>query len=215
MAAILNAFTVIAMAVMIFVHAIHRFSAPEEILSRPMLAIALVGLIVNLIVVWKLHPHSTDDLNVRSAFLHAVGDSAASVAVVVSGAWIWLTGQHIADAVTAITISVLILFSAFSIFRDAIHILLEGAPKGITRAKAVHAIEQITGTDTVVDLHIWNLCSNICALTVHIVLPDRQMPAQQDILEKIRLRLQTEFKIIHSTIQIESKNYERRPPNAR
>jgi len=165
-AAIVNGLTVFLIAFTIFWHALRRLVQPEEILSMEMLGIALFGLLVNLFVIWKLHPHLGEDVNVRSAFLHAVGDALASCAVV-----------------------------------------LEGVPKGLDRGIIIEEMESLCGKKSVRDLHIWNICSHICALSMHVTLPHEKMQEQKFILQKIDTILQKKFNIIHSTVQIESEKW--------
>lgn len=203
-AALINALTVFTMAVLIFWQAVKRFAQPQPILSSQMLIIALGGLFVNLFVVWKLHPHVGEDVNVRSAFLHSVGDALASVTVVIGGALVLITNKSLIDPLAAMLVALIIVFGAYQIFTDSIHILMEGAPKGLDRAMITGAIEEIAGQQSVKDLHIWNLCSHLCTLSVHIVLPENQMSKQREILEQLNLNLEKKFNIVHTTIQIES-----------
>lgn len=206
-AALLNGVTVFAMAALILIHAIQRFKDPQVILAPQMLVIAVLGLVVNLIVVWFLRPHAHNDLNVRSALLHAFGDAAASVAVIIGGALVMTTGKSWMDPAAAVIVSLIILAGAYKIFSDAVHILLEGAPREIRREAIVQSIEQIAGADSVKDLHIWNLCSHICALSVHLKVREDQMPQQREILEKVNASLKEKYNIVHPTIQIESQTW--------
>ena len=206
-AAIVNGLTVFLIAFTIFWHALRRLVQPEEILSMEMLGIALFGLLVNLFVIWKLHPHLGEDVNVRSAFLHAVGDALASCAVVLSGGIILATKNNVVDPIAAIFVSVIIVFSAFRIFKDSVHILLEGVPKGLDRGIIIEEMESLCGKKSVRDLHIWNICSHICALSMHVTLPHEKMQEQKFILQKIDTILQKKFNIIHSTVQIESEKW--------
>ena len=207
-AALLNGVMVVLIALFIAAHAFMRMRAPQEVLEGPMLVIALFGLAVNLFVIWKLHPHAGQDVNVRSAFLHAFGDAAASVAVVLSGVLVLLTGKSVLDAAAAVVVSLIILANAYWILRDSIHILLEGAPRGLERNLIVAAIEEISGPQTIKDFHIWNLCSHISALSVHLTLPEGRMARQKSILEEINLNLEKKFNIVHTTIQIESDTWQ-------
>ncbi|MBI2915349.1 MAG: cation transporter [Elusimicrobia bacterium] len=206
-AAMTNGITIILMAALIFFHACARLLNPVPILSAEMLVIALIGLIVNLIVIWRLHPHLGKDVNMKSAYLHALGDAAASVAVVGGGILVFWTGNQRIDPMAAILISVIIVVSAFKILRDSFHILMEGAPKGLDRKTIVQSIEEIAGAESVKDLHIWNICSHLCALSLHLKVADPQMVRQKQLLETINLQLQQKFSIIHTTIQIESNQW--------
>lgn len=204
-AALINGLTIFFIAFIILMHAFKRMAQPQSILGPEMLGIAIVGLVVNLFVLWKLYPFVGEDVNTRSAFLHAFGDAAASVAVVVGGFLVIVTGKHFIDPVTAMLIAAMIVFGVYKIFRDSIQILLEGVPFGLDQSAIVRTIEEISGKNSVQDIHVWNICSHICALTVHLVLLERNMSHQKNILEEIGTCLEKKFNIVHSTIQIESQ----------
>ena len=206
-AAFINGSSVSFAALVIVFQAFKRIAHPQEILTLSMLGIASFGLLVNLFVVWKINPHQGNDLNIKSAFLHALGDAAASVAVIIGGLLILWTKNPVADPIAAILVAAIIFAAAFGIFRDSIHILLEGAPRGVEKNLVVQAIEEISGAKTVQDLHVWNLCSHICALSVHVTLPEARMREQEKILQEISLSLEKKFNIVHTTVQIESQNW--------
>ncbi len=202
-AAVINGLTVFLIGLVILASAFYRISRPQEILTGPMLIIAAAGLLVNLFVIWKLEPHQGHDVNVRGAFLHALGDALASVAVVLGGLVIFFTGYTAADAIAAMLVSVAIFFGVFGLFRDSVQILLEGAPKGMEKNKLVSAIEEISGPGSVSDLHVWSLCSHIHSLSVHVQLPENHRNKQDEILDQINLSLEKKFNIVHTTVQIE------------
>ena len=207
-AALVNGITVCLIGVLIAFNAFRRIANPQAILTVPMLAIASFGLLVNLFVIWKLKPHVGQDLNVKSAFMHAFGDAAASVAVVAGGVLVLLTGKTVIDAGAAVLVALIIMSNSYWILRDSIHILLEGAPRGMERRQIVDSIEEIAGRDTIRDFHIWNLCSHISALSVHLALPESRMAGQKNILENINRSLEKKFNIAHITIQIESQTWQ-------
>lgn len=206
-AALINALTVFVMAFFIFFHAIKRINQPQEIMSFEMLIIAIIGLIVNGVVIWKLHPHLKEDVNIKSAYLHALGDALASVAVVASGIIILITKQNIVDPITALLVATIIVVSAYKICRDSIQILMEGVPYRLDQNLLIKSIENISGEQTVKDLHVWNICSHLRALSLHITLPERALARQKEILENITTTLENDFNIFHSTIQIESESW--------
>jgi cobalt-zinc-cadmium efflux system protein len=206
-AAAVNGITVFGIACAIFFQALRRLAAPEPVLGAPMLVIASVGLVVNVFVIWKLHPHVGEDVNLRGAFLHAFGDAFASLAVVCGGLIMMKTGSSWADPLAAIVVSVIIVAGAFRLLRDSAHILLEGTPRGVSRGLVIQDIESVAGPGSVRDLHIWNLCSHLCALSVHVLLKESAMPRQARILSEIRSLLSAKFGIVHSTVQIESETW--------
>ncbi len=206
-AALVNGMTVIGIAVAIVYFAVQRFQNPEAIRVAEMLGIAVLGLIVNLWVVLTLHPHSHKDINVRSALWHSLGDAAASVAVIGGGLLTLLTGSKWADPVAALAVALIILAGAYKIFSDSVHILLEGAPRGMRSEQIAAAVESIAGSGAVRDLHVWNLCSHICMLSLHIRINESQMARQREILDGVTQTLKAQFDIDHPTIQIESENW--------
>lgn len=202
-AALINGLTVFVIAVVITASAVRRLHQPQQILTLPMLSIAALGLAVNLFVIWKLRPLLGEDVNVRSAFVHALGDALASVAVVAGGIIIYFTGAWVADPIMAILVAAVIFFGVYGLFRDSIQILLEGAPKGLEKDKLIAAVEDISGFGTARDLHIWSICSHIRSLSLHVALPREKMKDQEKILRDINLSLEKKFNIVHTTIQIE------------
>jgi cobalt-zinc-cadmium efflux system protein len=202
-AALLNGLTVFITAGVITVSAFRRLHQPQQILTLPMLSIAVLGLAVNLFVIWKLHPILGEDVNVKSAFLHALGDALASVAVVVGGIIIYFTGAWAVDSLMAILVAGVIFFGVYGLFRDSIQILLEGAPKGLEKDKLIAAVEEISGLGSAQDLHIWSICSHIRSLSLHISLPETRIKDQTKILREINLSLEKKFNIVHTTIQID------------
>ena len=125
-ASFINGLTVFLMAIGILYEAWLRCASPEEIKSLPMLLIAAIGLVMNLLAAGALHSHSHDDLNVRSAFLHVIGDAAASVGVIIGGVVMYYTGWYLLDALISVAIGLLILAGAGRVLRDSVHILMEG-----------------------------------------------------------------------------------------
>lgn len=208
-AALINALTVVGVAFFIFFKAVQRFRDPQPVLGPEMLVIAVIGLIANLYVIWKLHKHSQKDLNIRSAFMHAVGDAAASVAVVAGGIIVSVSGIYMIDSAVAILVSIIILVYAYKIFGESVHILLEGVPLGLVRQEVIGSIEEISGKGSVRDLHIWNVCSHICALSLHLLLEDAKMSQQKELIGKINGHLEKKFNITHTTIQIEFEAWQK------
>ena len=169
-ASFINGLTVFLMALGIFYEAWLRFAAPEAVKSLPMLIIAGIGLAMNLLAAKALHSHSHDDLNVKSAFLHVVGDAAASVGVIVGGVIMYFTGWYQLDALISAAIGLLIIAGAGRVLRDSTHILMEGTPRGLELSKVADSIRSVAGVQDVHHLNIWTVCSHILALSVHVRL---------------------------------------------
>ena len=202
-ASFINGLTVFLMGIGIMYEAWGRFSSPEEVKSLPMLLIAAVGLVMNLLAAKALHSHSHDDLNVKSAFLHVVGDAAASVGVIIGGIIMYYTGWFLLDAIISAGIGLLILAGAGRVLRESVHILMEGSPRGIETAEVAEAIRNIEGVLDIHHLNIWSVCSHITALSVHVEVESGYEEKRSNLLHRIEQTLKHRFHITHTTIQLE------------
>jgi cobalt-zinc-cadmium efflux system protein len=202
-ASFINGVTVFVMALGIFWEAWQRFAVPEPVKTLPMFIIASVGLVANLAAAGALHHHSHDDLNVRSAFLHVIGDAAASVGVIVGGVVMHLTGWFVLDAIISAGIAGVIFWGSWRVIREAVHIFLEGVPRGLSVGEVATAIKEVAGVGDVHHLHVWTICSHILALSGHLdILPDHK-GAQARVLRAVEEMLAERFHITHTTLQVE------------
>jgi cobalt-zinc-cadmium efflux system protein len=203
LASLINGLTVFLMAIGILYEGSKRLMVPEEVQTTPMLVIAVLGLVANLLAAKGLHGHSHDDLNVKSAFLHVLGDAAASVGVIIGALLMRYTGWYQADPLISIAIGLLILTGAGRVLREAVHILMEGVPRGLSVDQvAAH----IRGIDGVLDVHhfnIWAVCSHIIALSAHIEIEPAYDGLRSQLLHTIEHELQHSFHITHTTIQLD------------
>jgi len=210
LAALANGITLFAIGIGIFYEAVQRFLHPVEVKSGAMLTIALIGLVANLLVAFILghEQHQTDharkDINLRSAYLHVLGDSISSLGVITAAILIRVTGLVWLDPAASFLIGCIILTGSYLVSREAAHILLEGTPKHIHAINVQQVILNIPGVSQVHDLHIWSICSGNVSLSVHVVLQQRDSSENPDILHTIAKTLHKEFGIDHSTIQLES-----------
>ncbi|HEX2769953.1 MAG TPA: cation diffusion facilitator family transporter [Geobacteraceae bacterium] len=202
-ASFINGASVFMIAFGIFYEAWGRLFQPEEVKSLPMFIIATIGLFMNLLAASALHHHSHDDLNVRSAFLHVIGDAAASVGVIIGGLVIYFTHWYVLDAVISIGIGFIIFWGAWRVLRESAHILLEGAPRGMKIAEVVDAIRTIKGVNDVHHLNIWTICSHILALSAHVDVKPEHKPIQAEVLRDIEELLLKRYHISHTTLQAE------------
>lgn len=202
-ASFINGLTVFLMAVGILYEAWLRFAAPEQVKSLPLLVIAVIGLSMNLLAAKALHSHSHDDLNVKSAFLHVIGDAAASVGVIAGGVIMYYTGWFQLDALISAAIGLLILAGAGRLLRDSTHILMEGVPRGLVLTEVADSIRTVAGVQDVHHLNIWTVCSHILALSVHIDIDSGSEERRETILHNIEHLLAESFHITHTTIQME------------
>ncbi|MBV5341317.1 MAG: cation transporter [Deltaproteobacteria bacterium] len=203
LAGLINGLTVFIMAIGILYEGSKRLISPEEVKTTPMLVIAVLGLIANLLAAKGLHGHSHDDLNVRSAFLHVIGDAAASVGVIVGALLMHYTGWYQVDPVISIAIGLLILTGAGRVLREAVHILMEGVPRGLSVEQVAAEIREIEGVLDIHHLNIWTVCSHILALSAHIEIDPTYEGERSRLLHTIEQELQHKFHITHTTIQLD------------
>lgn len=207
LAAFFNGISLLAIVVWIFYEAIQRFIGAPEVKSLPMLIAASIGLVANLIIVWIFRGESHENLNVRSAVLHVVGDALSSVAVIIGGVIMLITRWYIVDAILSCLIGFIILIGAWRVVRDSVHILLEGSPKNISAQAIAQSLLPLKSVKDVHDVHVWSICSHYKSLTAHVLIDEKDVPAMQDILHKINTILRDKFGIRHSTIQLETVGY--------
>ena len=203
LAALVNAVGLAIMAVVIFWEAIQRLQSPEQVQSGPMIWVALLAIILNSGIAWWLFSAAKADLNIRSAYLHMLGDAIASFGVVVAGVIIVFTSWYIADPIVSIIFAMLVLWSSWSIFTESVQMLLEGTPAGMDLAKVELEIRNVTGVLNLHDLHVWTISSGLVACSCHILVADQSVSGGQKILQDVAHMLEHDFRISHSTIQIE------------
>ena len=203
LASLINGLTVFLMAIGILYEGSKRLMAPEAVQTAPMLVIAVLGLIANLLAARGLHGHAHDDLNVRSAFLHVLGDAAASVGVIAGAILMRYTGWYQADPLISVAIGLLILVGAGRLLRDATHILMEGVPRGMSVDQVAISIRGIEGVADVHHLNIWSVCSHIIALSAHVEIEPAYDGARSLLMHTIEHDLRHRFHITHTTIQLD------------
>ncbi|MEI7528201.1 MAG: cation diffusion facilitator family transporter [Elusimicrobiota bacterium] len=183
-----------------------RFHNPVPVLYGPMLVVAVLGLLANLVCASILHGHSGENINIRGAFLHVLSDLAGSVAAIAAGVIIYFTGWYRADTIVSLLIIGLILFSSTRLLGEAFHILMEGAPKDLSLGAVEKELRAIEGVSDVHELHVWSLSSGFNALSAHLVVKD---PArQQAALKAATSGVAAGFGIKHSVFQVESEPVE-------
>lgn len=202
-----NAVTLVVVALGIFREAWERLSEPPEIVVGPMLAIAVLGLVANIGSALVLHGHEEEDINVRGAFLHVLGDGLASLGVIVAALIILLTGQTIADSIVSVLIGIVVAYSSIGLLRRSLHILTEGTPVGLEIDEVVAAMRAVPGVTEVHDLHAWSLGPGFNAVSAHVIVSADSLPQVQDIMFQLRTVLHDRFGIEHRTIQIEWANF--------
>ncbi|HEY6837165.1 MAG TPA: cation diffusion facilitator family transporter [Geobacteraceae bacterium] len=202
-ASFINGASVFLIAVGIFYEAWGRLWQPQEVKSVPMFVIAGIGLVMNLVAAGALHTHSHDDLNVRSAFLHVIGDAAASLGVIVGGVVMYFTNWFIVDAVISVAIGAVIFSGAWRVLRESTHILLEGVPRGMDLNEVTATIREVEGVNDVHHLNLWTICSHILALSAHVDIKPSHKGKQAGVLRVIEDVLMDKYHISHTTLQVE------------
>lgn len=204
-AACLNGLTLIVISVFIFIEAIRRFVNPPEVQSLGMLMISIIGLLVNIIAAWILMSGDKEEnLNVRSAFLHVIGDMLGSVGAIAAALLIYFFDWGIADPIASMIVAVLIVISGYRVVRDSFHILMEGTPDRIDMDEVKESLKEIPHVSDVHDLHIWTITSGFLSLSCHIVIGaggdhDTTLAIAQKLLHD-------QYGIEHSTIQVEKQD---------
>jgi cobalt-zinc-cadmium efflux system protein len=205
--AVINAVLLFGVAAFILVEAWRRLSAPPEIATGLMLAVAILGLGGNAISLYLLRDAQRVSLNMRGAYLEVMGDLAGSVAVIVAAIVIALTGWTPADAVASALIGFLIIPRTWRLLRDAVDVLLEAAPKGIDLEEVRTHIRDVPGVADVHDLHAWTITSGVNVLSAHVVLDEGADPPA--VLDELCSCLSGDFDIEHSTFQLETSDRRR------
>jgi cobalt-zinc-cadmium efflux system protein len=205
LAALANGLTVALIAAWIFSEAWERLHSPRPIRVGGMMGVALAGLAANAVVARLLHGHHHDDLNVRGAYLHVLGDLLASAAVVAGGAVIWATGWTLIDPLLGLAIGLLLLWGAGRLVRESLHVLMEGVPAGITVEGVVAVVRGVPGVTDFHRVHIWSLCSHIRALSAHLTVDDAAGRDAHAVLDAVNDLLHERFGITHTTLQSECR----------
>lgn len=201
LAALFNGASLVAISVWIFVEAGARFGDPPEVDAGPMLAVAVGGLLVNLLAVRILHGQSRESLNVSAAMRHVIADLLGSVGVIAAAIVILATGWEYADPVIGAVIGVLVLASSWTILRDSTQILLEGSPPGTDVEEVGRAMTAIDGVQEVHDLHVWTITSGFPALAAHVLVArETDCHATRRELEQM---LRERFGLDHTTLQVD------------
>ena len=202
LAAFINALTLVLIAFYIFYEAVTRMRHPVEVHATVMIWVAVAGVIMNGTISWFLFK-SAHDLNIRSAFIHQLGDTLSTAAVIVGGWAILWTGQTWIDPALSIGIGCLILWSSLGIIHETLNILLEGAPRGMSVQQIINSVAAVSGVNDVHDVHVWSIGSDTHALACHVRIEDMPLSESDVILQSVRELLAARFHIEHTTIQFE------------
>jgi len=203
LSAFVNALTLVALSGWILYESVIRLRHPAPVESGIMMAVAALGLLLNAGIVVALRPASRQDINVRSAFVHMLGDALGSVAIIGAAIGIRYTGWQQLDPLLSMLIALLIVWTAWDIIRESLDILLEGLPRGLKLPDVTCAMKGVEGVLDVHDLHIWSLGSRTRALSCHVLIEDVPPSASDAILRRLNALLAERFQIYHTTVQFE------------
>ncbi|MCB9479308.1 MAG: cation transporter [Deltaproteobacteria bacterium] len=203
LAALFNAVTLALITGLIAHEAYERLQNPTDILAGEMFAIAVFGLVVNLVTAWVLHGAGGDDINFRGAFFHMLGDTISSVAIVGGAILIWWKGWDWIDPVLSVLICLVILYWAWGLTRDAVSVLMEAAPAGIEPTQlGARLVENFDEIASVSDVHVWVITSSRNAMTAYIALHmDLSLAQQDELAHRLRHFVDDEFGVGHALFQ--------------
>jgi cobalt-zinc-cadmium efflux system protein len=203
LAALANAASLVLLALYIAWEAAHRLQSPPPVQGGVMIGVAGVAVLLNGLISLWLHSEARHDLNVRSAYLHMLGDALSALGVVGAGIVVVTTGYEWADPLVSLLIGGLILWSSWGVLREAVHVLMEAAPKGLDVAQVAQAIRRVPGVLGVHDLHVWAVGSGVAACSCHVRVAEQSALGGQRIQQAVARMLAHDFGISHSTVQVE------------
>ena len=201
--ALLNSTTLLLISLGIFYEAYQRFVNPAEVRSSILIGVGLVAVVVNLVTALLVHGGSQSDLNLRSAFVHLMGDVLSTIGAVIAGVIIYFTNANWLDPLVSVLIGFLILYNAWGILRDAVDILLEATPRDVNIKNMVADIIQVEGVLGIHDIHVWSLTQSLRTMSAHILTDDLHISAGADIQQQIGEIVRHRYNIAHATLQLE------------
>ncbi|HYK88635.1 MAG TPA: cation diffusion facilitator family transporter [Acidobacteriota bacterium] len=204
-AALANGILLVLIGIYILLEAYHRFASPPQVRSVAMLVVAATGLVANLVTAALLFKSQHENLNIRGAFLHVMGDTLGSVGAIVAGVLMAVWRWYLADPIVSVVVALLVMYSSWQLVRESVDVLLEGTPSHLNIPSILVDLGSVGGVRSVHDLHVWSITSGMPAMSCHIVLsPEVDAPAVLAALSRI---MREKYRIEHTTIQIEVENW--------
>lgn len=206
LAAVINAVVLLGISLYVLYEAYQRFQNPPAVQSKTMLIVAGIGLVVNIIGMMILRKDSEGSLNMKGAYFEVLSDMLTSIGVMIAGVIMLTTGWYYADPIISAAIGLLIFPRTWRLLKEAVNVLLEGTPKDVDIHQLRKSLEEVQGVKDVHDLHVWSLTSSVNAMSAHIV--KEQGTVQNQLLKTLTEAVTQNFKISHTTFQIEEEGYE-------
>ncbi len=204
LAAFINALSLIAVSVFLVFEAVKRFLEPREVDYKWMLGLGILGLLANGLSVFILHDNKEENLNIKAAYLHLIGDALTSVAVIAGAVCIWLFKIYWIDPLVTVLISIYIFIHTFSILKESVGILMQFAPSEIDQKEVIAMLEEISGIKNVHHIHLWQLADHKIFFEAHLVLADNIPVSETNLITKqAKQLLMSRFEITHTTFQYE------------
>ena len=203
LAALANAVTLLVIALFIFGEAFQLFLHPASVQSLPMIAVALLAVLLNAGIALGLRREAAHDVNLRSAYVHMAGDALSAVGVVLAGVVVHFTGWVYADPLVSVLIGLFIVYSSWGIVRETINILLEGTPNGLNVATMAAEMQAVPGVQGVHDLHVWSIADGMNALSCHVNIREADTADAARVVRDIKSLLAARYQVSHSTIETE------------
>jgi len=208
LAALANAVSLVIIAALIGWEAVHRIREPHFANASLMITVASGAIVVNLVIGFWLREGSKRDINIRSAYLHQIGDAASALGVVIAGVIVAITGQPLADPAVSLLIAGLILYTSYGVLSESTTVLLEGTPAGTDMPAVIAAIKGVAGVLDVHDLHVWMVGPGVVACSCHIIVAEQSVREGQQVLRAVIVDLKRRFHITHTTVQVEVEGCE-------
>ncbi|MDD1769747.1 MAG: cation diffusion facilitator family transporter [Methanomassiliicoccales archaeon] len=206
--ALINGVILVVLSLLIIYEAIQRLQSPPEVQSGLMLIVALMGLGANLFGVYMLRNGAKENLNVKGALLHIIGDLLSSIGVIISALLIYIFGFREADPIMSFVIAAIIIYGSYQIISQSTKVLLEFTPSHIDIHEVEEELKKVPGVEDVHDIHAWTLGSGVYAMSGHVKVAEQPISACSCIVSDCEQVLAEKFKISHSTLQLEYKGCE-------
>lgn len=201
--ALINLTTLFVIAIFLIYQAIRRLGSPPEVHGMTMLIVGAIAFVEDGVSTWLLYRAAKSSLNVRAAFIHMLGDTLATVGVLVGGFLIMQYGLHWIDPAITAAIAIYLIVHGYVEIRKAIGILMESAPEGFDLDRMVQEVEALDGVDDLHHVHVWRLDERRVALEAHVAVRENDLAAVEEIKNRVKTLLREDFNVGHATLEIE------------